>query len=136
MKNKSLELQKIIINSVENIEYLKTNNIKLFVSVPQEIQPPYIKLSSLSMNKLQNISNLQSFSVNLFVATNDKNNYQILEIMESLYKNIAREIEIYKAKNNDIEAKIYNVYNLNYSIEENLQNNMWYGNFNFDIDIE
>lgn len=135
MQNKSLELQKIIINSVNNIDYLKQQNIKIYSSIPDKIKTPYIKLSCLSMNTKQNVSNVQSFTIELFIATNWKNNKSLLEIMENLYKHIAIEINKYANYNNEIESNIYNIYNLNYKIKENLENNIWNGYFYLDIDL-
>jgi len=135
MQNKSLELQKIIINSVNNIDYLKQQNIKIYSSIPDKIKTPYIKLSCLSMNTKQNVSNIQSFTIELFIATNWKNNKSLLEIMENLYKNIVMEINKYANYNNEIESNIYNIYNLNYKIKENLENNIWNGYFYLDIDL-
>lgn len=135
MQNKSLELQKIIINSVNNIDYLKQQNIKIYSSIPDKIKTPYIKLSCLSMNTKQNVSNIQSFTIELFIATNWKNNKSLLEIMENLYKHIAIEINKYANYKNEIESNIYNIYNLNYKIKENLENNIWNGYFYLDIDL-
>ncbi len=132
--NKGLELQKIVVNSAKNIKYLKENNITVFASVPAKVNIPYIKISNISMNKTQDTSGIQNFTIDLFVATNGKNNCQILEIMENLYNDLYSEINTYIASiGTDIQ--IFNVYNANYSIEEDLKNNIWSGNFYIDIDV-
>lgn len=132
--NKGLELQKIVVNSAKNIEYLKDNNIVVFASIPKNINIPYIKISGLSMNKTQDTSGIQSFTIKLFVVTNGKNNCQILEIMENLYNNLHSEINAY-ISSFETECKIFNVYNENYSISEDLENNVWTGVFCINIDV-
>ena len=131
----SLELQKVIINSIENIAYLKQNDIKIFTSIPNDAKRPYIKISNISMNSKQNVNNLQTFTIDCFIATDLSNNCQILEIMENLYKNIAQVINNYTIVEDILKNRIYNVYNINYSISEDLQNSSWIGHFYFDIDV-
>ena len=49
MTNRCLELQKIVIKAITDIDFLKQNNIKIFSSVPDEAKMPYIKLELLKM---------------------------------------------------------------------------------------
>jgi len=132
--NKNLELQKIVIQSVKNIEYLKEKHISIHSSIPSRTIMPYIKLVSLSLNN-NPIGDLKTFTIDLFVATNGKNNRELLEIMENIYDNISSSINNYLATNDDISCAIHNIYNLKYSIQEDLQNSVWNGHFYFDVDL-
>ena len=132
--NRSLELQKLIMNSIKNIDYIK-DNINIFSSIPDKIKTPYIKISSITANSTENNCRIQKYSIELAIFTRNKNNRNILEIMDSLYENI------YNATiNQDIAeynyiTTIYNIYNTKYSISEDLQNGFWKGTFYFDIDL-
>ena len=132
--NKVLEVQKIIVNSAKNIEYLQQNKIGIFVSVPSKIKMPYIKVIGLSTNN--NLSDdIKKITFNLFVATTGKSNIQISEIMECLYLELKEKIYEYIDENKDIDIKILNIYNIKYNISENLQNNFWNGCLSIDFDI-
>ena len=133
MTNIGLEIQKIIIQSAKNIDFLAENNIDIFASVPSRIKLPYIKIAGISMNKTQPKCNLQSFTIDLFIATNSKNNRKILDITEALYNNLPDKMLNYTTHNDNIT--IYNIYNLNYAIKEDLPNACWNGHFYIDIDI-
>ena len=133
MTNVGLEIQKIIIQSAKNIDFLTENNIDIFASVPSRVKLPYIKIAGLLMNKIQPKCNLQSFTIDLFIATNSKNNRQILDIMGELYNNLPDKILNYATYNSTVT--IYNIYNLNYEIKEDLPNAVWSGHFYIDIDI-
>ena len=132
MTNTGLEVQKIIIQSAKNIEFLADNNIDIFASVPSRVKMPYIKIAGISMDKIQPKCSIKSFTIDLFIATNSKNNRQILDITEVLYDKLPNEILHYATDNN---ITIYNVYNINYSIKEDLQNTCWNGHFCLDIDL-
>ena len=132
--NKSLELQKIVIQSIKNIDVFKQKNIAIYSSIPSRAVLPYIKLASLALNN-NPTGEIKTFTIDLFVATNGKNNRELLEIMENLYDNISSSINNYLATNDDISCAIYNIYNLKYSIQEDLQNNIWNGHFYFDVDL-
>ena len=43
MINRCLELQKIVIKAITDIDFLKQNNIKIFSSVPDDVKMPIIK---------------------------------------------------------------------------------------------
>ena len=133
MTNIGLEIQKTIIQSAKNIEFLTENNIDIFASVPNRIKLPYIKIAGISMDKIQPKCNIKSFTIDLFIATNSKDNRKILDITEALYNNLPCEMLNYATHCNNIT--LYNIYNINYSIKEDLQNACWCGHFYIDIDI-
>ena len=132
--NKSLEVQKLVIQSVKTIEYINTNKVQVFSSVPMFAKMPYIKLAGLST---ENIGlDIQRFTIDLFVATNGKNNKQILEIMEELYNNLPEKMNNYLAENqNDFSIIIQDVFTANFNITEDLRNDIWCGHYNIQIDI-
>lgn len=132
--NKSLELQKIVIQSIKNIDVFKQKNIAIYSSIPSRAVLPYIKLASLALNN-NPTGEIKTFTIDLFVATKGKNNKDLLEIMETLFNNLNLSINNYLALNEDITCQIYNIYNLKYSIQEDLQNNIWNGHFYFDVDL-
>ena len=133
--NKNLELQKIVINSVNNIVYLKQNNISSFASIPAKTKKNYIKIAGISLNQQTEICKKQTFTIDLYVFTEGQNNRQIMEIMENLYNNLQNEIYNYITINDNTFINLYNVYGGNYTINENLQNKSWEGHFYINIDI-
>ena len=135
MIQENLELQKLIIVSLRNIDEIKNNDINVFASIPYRNRMPYIKVSGLKLKENQNACNVRTFAIELFVATNWKNNQQILKIMESIYNNLTKQAEDYANENNLTNINVYNIYNLHYEIEENFQNNTWSGRFYIDVDI-
>ena len=134
MMIKSLEIQKAIVNGIKNAEFLQKNNVKVFISVPSKAKTPYIKIANVLINNCQQNTNIKSFTFDLFVATDSKNNRQILEIMECLFYEIEERVNQYISKNN-LNIEIFNIYNIKYNISENLQSNSWNGHFFVDIDI-
>ncbi len=129
---KSLEIQKIVVNSAKNIDYLRLNNVKIFASIPLKIKSPYIKIANISVDNAS--SSVNSFTIDLFVTTNGKNNSQILEIMDCLQLKLEESIAQY-IENNDTCLKIFNVYGIKYDVSEDLQSNFWYGHFYISIDV-
>lgn len=130
----SLEIQKIIINSIKDIEYIKKNNVGVFTSVPSKAKMPYIKIASIFMNNSQQNANIKNFTFDLFVVADGKNNSQIFEIMECLFSEIEEKINQYIDKES-LDIEILNVFNIKYNIDENFQNNFWNGHFYVDIDV-
>ncbi len=131
---KSLELQKVVINSIKNIDYLQKNDVKIFTSVPLKAKPPYIKIVSISMAECQQNANIDSFLIDLFVITNSKNNSKILEIMECLRLDFEDKINQYIDDEKAI-INIFNIHDAKYNILEDLQSNFWNGHFYINIDL-
>ena len=134
MINRCLELQKIVIKAITDIDFLKQNNIKIFSSVPDEAKMPYIKLELLKMESIDFAKNLQRFTITFFIVTANPDNQQLIEIVESLHNDLPDKIKATASIENKI--KIFNVVNVNYNIKEDLQNNGWFGEFTMSLDIK
>ena len=134
MINRCLELQKIVIKAITDIDFLKQNNIKIFSSVPDEAKMPYIKLELLKMDSIDFAKNLQRFTITFFIATANPDNQQLIEIIEVLHNDLPDKIKDTASIENKI--KIFNVVNVNYNIKEDLQNNGWFGEFTMSLDIK
>ena len=134
MTNRCLELQKIVIKAITDIDFLKQNNIKIFSSVPDEAKMPYIKLELLKMESIDFAKNLQRFTITFFIVTANPDNQQLIEIVESLHDGLPDKIKA--TANIENKIKIFNVVNVNYNIKEDLQNNGWFGEFTMSLDIK
>ena len=134
MINRCLELQKIVIKAITDIDFLKQNNIKIFSSVPDDVKMPYIKLELLKMESIDFAKNLQRFTITFFIVTANPDNQQLIEIVESLHNDLPDKIKATASIENKI--KIFNVVNVNYNIKEDLQNNGWFGEFTMSLDIK
>ena len=134
MTNRCLELQKIVIKAITDIDFLKQNNIKIFSSVPDDVKMPYIKLELLKMESIDFANNLQRFTITFFIVTANPDNQQLIEIVESLHDGLPDKIKATASIENKI--KIFNVVNVNYNIKEDLQNNGWFGEFTMSLDIK
>lgn len=134
MINRCLELQKIVIKAITDIDFLKQNNIKIFSSVPDEAKMPYIKLELLKMESIDFAKNLQRFTITFFIATANPDNQQLIEIVEVLHNDLPDKIK--DTANIENKIKIFNVVNVNYNIKEDLQNNGWFGEFAMSLDIK
>ena len=134
MINRCLELQKIVIKAITDIDFLKQNNIKIFSSVPDDVKMPYIKLELLKMESIDFANNLQRFTITFFIVTANPDNQQLIEIVESLHNDLPDKIKATASIENKI--KIFNVVNVNYNIKEDLQNNGWFGEFTMSLDIK
>ena len=134
MSNRCLELQKIVIKAITDIDFLKQNNIKIFSSVPDDVKMPYIKLELLKMESIDFANNLQRFTITFFIVTANPDNQQLIEIVESLHDGLPDKIKATASIENKI--KIFNVVNMNYNIKEDLQNNGWFGDFTMSLDIK
>ena len=134
MINRCLELQKIVIKAITDIDFLKQNNIKIFSSVPDDVKIPYIKLELLKMESIDFAKNLQRFTITFFIATANPDNQQLIEIVEVLHNDLPDKIK--DTANIENKIKIFNVVNVNYNIKEDLQNNGWFGEFTMSLDIK
>ena len=134
MINRCLELQKIVIKAITDIDFLKQNNIKIFSSVPDDVKMPYIKLELLKMESIDFAKNLQRFTITFFIVTANPDNQQLIESVESLHDGLPDKIKATASIENKI--KIFNVVNVNYNIKEDLQNNGWFGEFTMSLDIK
>ena len=134
MINRCLELQKIVIKAITDIDFLKQNNIKIFSSVPDEAKMPYIKLELLKMESIDFAKNLQRFTITFFIVTANPDNQQLIEIVEVLHNDLPDKIKA--TANIENKIKIFNVVNVNYNIKEDLQNNGWFGEFTMSLDIK
>ena len=134
MINRCLELQKIVIKAITDIDFLKQNNIKIFSSVPDDVKMPYIKLELLKMESIDFANNLQRFTITFFIVTANPDNQQLIEIVEVLHNDLPDKIKATASIENKI--KIFNVVNVNYNIKEDLQNNGWFGEFTMSLDIK
>ena len=134
MINRCLELQKIVIKAITDIDFLKQNNIKIFSSVPDDVKMPYIKLELLKMESIDFAKNLQRFTITFFIVTANPDNQQLIEIVEVLHNDLPDKIKA--TANIENKIKIFNVVNVNYNIKEDLQNNGWFGEFTMSLDIK
>lgn len=132
--NKTLELQKLSIKAINNIEYFKNNNISAYTTIPLKVKMPYIKLYSLKTNIIENINELQRIAIDFFVAANGKTNKQLLEIMEILYNEFPDKINE-EISNCNSELSIYNIFDATFTITEDIKNNIWFGHYVISIDI-
>ena len=134
MTNKCLELQKIAIKAIKDIDFLKQNNIKIFSSVPDNVKMPYVKLELLRMESIDCAKNLQRFTITFFIATASQNNQQLIEIVDALQNNLPERIK--NTANIENNIKIFNILNINYKINEDLKNNGWFGEFTISLDVK
>lgn len=134
MTNKCLELQKIAIKAIKDIDFLKQNNIDIFSSVPDDVKMPYVKLELLRMESIDCAKNLQRFTITFFIATASQNNQQLIEIVEALQNNLPERIK--NTANIENNIKIFNILNINYKINEDLKNNGWFGEFTISLDVK
>ena len=134
MTNKCLELQKIAIKAIKDIDFLKQNNIDIFSSVPDDVKMPYVKLELLRMESIDCAKNLQRFTITFFIATASQNNQQLIEIVEALQNNLPERIK--NTSNIENNIKIFNILNINYKINEDLKNNGWFGEFTISLDVK
>ncbi len=132
--NKALELQKLSIKAINNIDYLKNNNILAYTTIPLKVKIPYIKVYSLKTNIIDNVEELQRITIDFFVATNGKTNKLLLEIMEILYNKFPDKINE-EINNCNSELSIYNIFDATFTITEDIKNNIWFGHYVISIDI-
>ena len=134
--NKVLELQQLLIDCAKNIAYLKQNNIFLYTSLPNGVKMPYIKIIGIENNDELKQCDIQTFVVSFFIATNGKNNSQVIEICDCLSSGLGNAVNDYFLQNKTkCNIKIFNIYNYKYNITEDLQNDMWYGKLSISVDV-
>ena len=132
--SKSLEVQKLVIQSARSVEYLKQNKIEVYSSVPLFVKMPYIKLAGINTDAVGN--GIQRFTIEFFIATNGKNNKKLLEICENLYNEMPNKLnEIIQNNQNDYTITLCDIYSSNFSILEDLRNDCWCGKYVISIDI-
>ena len=132
--SKSLEVQKLVIQSARSIEFLQQNRIEVYSSVPLFAKMPYIKLAGINTEAIGN--GVQRFTIEFFVATNGKNNKKILEICETLYNEMPKKINniIHNSQNN-YTITLCDIYSSNFTIVEDLKNDCWGGKYYISLDV-
>ncbi len=87
--NLILNSQKLIFNILKNIESIKNNNTGVYLSVPNNVNFPYLKIETINITN-KNISSGNSFKIDFCVSiiSDEKNNKKVLEIAEDLRLNL------------------------------------------------
>ena len=134
MTIKSLEIQRMVVQAAKNIAFLQQNDINVYASVPARVKMPYVKLLSLNFAPVKETSNVQRIAVSLFVATEGKNNVLLLNIVEALYDYLPSELERY-CNNYNLPFDVVDIYDANFTINEDLKNATWTGTYTITIDI-
>ena len=118
----------------KNIAFLQQNDINVYASVPARVKMPYVKLLSLNFAPVKETSDVQRVAVSLFVATEGKNNVLLLNIVEALYDYLPSELEHY-CDNYNLPFDVVDIYDANFTINEDLKNVAWTGTYTITIDI-
>lgn len=134
MTIKSLEIQRMVVQAAKNIAFLQQNDINVYASVPARVKMPYVKLLALNFAPVKETADLQRVAVSLFVATEGKNNVLLLNIVEALYDYLPSELERY-CNNYNLPFDVVDIYDANFTINEDLKNATWTGTYTITIDI-
>lgn len=134
MTIKSLEIQRMVVQAAKNISFLQQNDINVYASVPAHVKMPYVKLLALNFAPVKEASDLQRVAVSLFVATEGKNNVLLLNIVEALYNHLPIKLETY-CSSHDLPFEIVDVYDANFTTNEDMKNSAWIGTYTITLDI-
>lgn len=134
MTIKSLEIQRMVVQAAKNIAFLQQNDINVFASVPARVKMPYVKLLSLNFAPVKEAADLQRVAVSLFVATEGKNNVLLLNIVEALYNHLPSGLEAYCGAH-ELPFDVVDIYDANFTINEDLKNAAWTGTYTITLDI-
>ena len=134
MTIKSLEIQRMVVQAAKNIAFLQQNDINVFASVPARVKMPYVKLLSLNFAPVNDSADLQQVAVSLFVATEGKNNVLLLNIVEALYNHLPSGLEAY-CNMHELPFEMVDIYDANFTINEDLKNAAWTGTYTITLDI-
>ena len=134
MTIKSLEIQRMVVQAAKNIAFLQQNDINVYASVPAHVKMPYVKLLALNFAPVKEAADLQRVAVSLFVATEGKNNVLLLNIVEALYNHLPSGLEAYCGAH-ELPFEIVDIYDANFTINEDLKNAAWTGNYTITLDI-
>ena len=134
MTIKSLEIQRMVVQAAKNIAFLQQNDINVFASVPARVKIPYVKLLALNFAPVKEAADLQRVAVSLFVATEGKNNVLLLNIVEALYNHLPSGLDAYCGAH-ELPFEIVDIYDANFTINEDLKNAAWTGNYTITLDI-
>lgn len=134
MTIKSLEIQRMVVQAAKNIAFLQQNDINVYASVPARVKMPYVKLLALNFAPVKEAADLQRVAVSLFVATEGKNNVLLLNIVEALYNNLPSGLEAY-CNTHELPFEMVDIYDANFTINEDLKNTAWTGTYTITLDI-
>ena len=134
MTIKSLEIQRMVVQAAKNIAFLQQNDINVYASVPARVKMPYVKLLALSFAPVKEAADLQRVAVSLFVATEGKNNVLLLNIVEALYNHLPSGLETYCGAH-ELPFDVVDIYDANFTINEDLKNAAWTGTYTITLDI-
>ena len=134
MTIKSLEIQRMVVQAAKNIAFLQQNDINVYASVPARVKMPYVKLLALNFAPVKETADLQRVAVSLFVATEGKNNMLLLNIVEALYNHLPSGLETYCSAH-ELPFDVVDIYDANFTINEDLKNAAWTGTYTITLDI-
>lgn len=134
MTIKSLEIQRMVVQAAKNIAFLQQNDINVYASVPARVKMPYVKLLALNFAPVKEAAELQRVAVSLFVATEGKNNVLLLNIVEALYNHLPSGLEAY-CTTHELPFDVVDIYDANFTINEDLKNAAWTGTYTITLDI-
>ena len=134
MTIKSLEIQRMVVQAAKNIAFLQQNDINVYASVPARVKMPYVKLLALNFAPVKETADLQRVAVSLFVATEGKNNVLLLNIVEALYNHLPSGLETYCSAH-ELPFDVVDIYDANFTINEDLKNAAWTGTYTITLDI-
>lgn len=124
----------MVVQAAKNIAFLQQNDINVYASVPARVKIPYVKLLSLNFATAKDAADLQRVAVSLFVATEGKNNVLLLNIVEALYNYLPSKLEAY-CDTHELPFEIVDIYDANFTINEDLKNAAWTGTYTIILDI-
>jgi hypothetical protein len=129
MYSLSWEVQKFFISKLQGVSSLKANGINVYTTVPAGAKMPYFKIVNIAVDDNLSIDKeVVKFGFSLNCVFQGKSNQMLLEIVESVYKELPSLI----ANQSDVQNvfKVTAVTNCNYSISQDISNNLWIGNVN------
>lgn len=129
--NQLFILQKIIYTYINKIKYLQEKKIRYYLSVPQNVNPPYLKMNEINFLEYNNLDqNSMTFEFKIFLIDNNKSNKDIIFILGVICDALKSQ-DLYLNNNEIIE--IINLFGINYRIYENIETATWNAMINFKI---
>ncbi|MEN9782320.1 MAG: hypothetical protein RL208_470 [Pseudomonadota bacterium] len=129
MYSLSWEVQKFFISKLQSVSLLKANAVNVYTTVPAGAKMPYFKIVNIAVEDNLSIDKeVVKFSFSLHCIFQGKSNKMLLEMLESVYKELPPLI----ANQSSVENvfRVSAITGCNYSISQDVSNNLWIGNVN------
>lgn len=131
--NLIFEVQKIIIQSLGKIDFLKNNEIVIYSSVSRFAKLPYLKIKSMDISSDDSIGSKRNIiDFNISIIANGKTSKPIMEIIEAISS--ALPDIIFTIPSNSV--KILNLLDMKFSISEQNPEILWNGEILLKILVE